>query len=87
MEHFAHRLRGDVPVVCDCEVIMGSLLAGSSLLVTTAVLFRWCLPRNGKLSPLVGTAWEPYVAVAFATGATIGAGFVVLGLTQFLAGA
>jgi len=44
-------------------------LAGGILaFVTTAVLFWYCLPRDGKIHRFVGTELEPYVAVAFCSG-------------------
>ncbi len=41
------------------------LIIGAVVLAITAVVFWMCLPRNGVPHRLVGTAWEPYVAVAF----------------------
>ncbi len=44
---------------------MTLLISGLVVLVLTAVLFWFCLPRNGKYHRFVGTEVEPYVAVAF----------------------
>ena len=40
-------------------------LIGAGVLGLTALLFWRILPRNGKVHPLVGTPWEPYVALLF----------------------
>jgi hypothetical protein len=47
---------------------MLTLLAGLAVFVATSVLFRRLMPRDGKTHRLVGTEWEPYVAVAFCAG-------------------
>jgi hypothetical protein len=44
---------------------MTSLIAGIAVLIVTAGIFLFCLPRGGKTHRFVGTEFEPYVAVAF----------------------
>ena len=58
---------------------MGSLIGGVIVFVLTAIVFWFCLPRDGKLHRFVDTEWEPYVGVAFCSA-------VALGLTLMLSG-
>jgi hypothetical protein len=58
---------------------MGSLIGGVIVFVLTAIMFWYCLPRDGKLHRFVDTEWEPYVGVAFCSA-------VALGLTLMLSG-
>jgi hypothetical protein len=58
---------------------MGSLIGGVIVFVLTALVFWYCLPRDGKLHRFVDTEWEPYVGVAFCSA-------VALGLTLMLSG-
>ena len=55
------------------------LISGVSVFVLTAIVFWYCLPRDGKLHRFVDTEWEPYVGVAFCSA-------VALGLTMMLSG-
>ena len=59
---------------------MGSLIGGVVVFVLTAIVFWYCLPRDGKLHRFVDTEWEPYVGVAFCSA-------VALGFTMILSGA
>jgi hypothetical protein len=58
---------------------MGLLVSGVVVFVLTAIVFWYCLPRDGKLHRFVDTEWEPYVGVAFCSA-------VALGLTMMLSG-
>ena len=58
---------------------MGSLIGGVIVFVLTAIVFWYCLPRDGKLHRFVDTEWEPYVGVAFCSA-------VALSLTMMLSG-
>jgi hypothetical protein len=58
---------------------MGSLIGGVIILVLTAIMFWYCLPRDGKRHRLVETEWEPYVGVAFCSA-------VALSFTMMLSG-
>ena len=58
---------------------MGSLIGGVIVFILTAIVFWYCLPRDGKLHRFVDTEWEPYVGVAFCSA-------VALGLTMMLSG-
>ena len=42
-----------------------TLVSGIAVFALTAVLFWYCLPRNGQYHRFVGTELEPYVGVAF----------------------
>jgi hypothetical protein len=55
------------------------LLSGVVVFVLTAIVFWYCLPRDGKLHRFVDTEWEPYVGVAFCSA-------VALGFTMMLSG-
>ncbi len=54
---------------------MGALI-GLAILAVTTGLFLLALPKNGKHHFLVGTQWEPYFAILFVLGASLGAGLV-----------
>jgi len=56
-----------------------NLVGGFIIFILTAIVFWYCLPRDGKLHRFVDTEWEPYVGVAFCSA-------VALGLTLMLAG-
>jgi hypothetical protein len=56
------------------------LISGVIVFVLTAIVFWYCLPRDGKLHRFVDTEWEPYVGVAFCSA-------VALGFTMILSGA
>lgn len=43
------------------------LLGGAAVMAANGLVFWLCLPRGGKPARFVGSAWEPYVAVVFAT--------------------
>jgi hypothetical protein len=58
---------------------MGLLISGVVVFALTAIVFWYCLPRDGKLHRLVDTEWEPYVGVAFCSA-------VALGFTMMLSG-
>jgi hypothetical protein len=51
---------------------MGVLISGVAVLAATLGAFAYCLPRGGRPRRFVGTALEPYVAVAFCTGFALG---------------
>ena len=56
------------------------LFSGVIVFVLTAIVFWYCLPRDGKLHRFVDTEWEPYVGVAFCSA-------VALSFTMILSGA
>ena len=51
-------------------------LIGAGIFGLTALLFWQILPRNGKVHPLIGTPWEPYVALLFVGGFGAGVGMI-----------
>jgi len=59
---------------------MYSLIIGAGVFVLTAIVFWYCLPRDGKTHRFVGTEWEPYIGVAFCAA-------VALACTMMLSGA
>jgi hypothetical protein len=65
---------------------MNLLISGIAILVIGALLFWYCLPRGGKTHRLVGTEWEPYVAVAFCAGVAISFSMILSGIIALLSG-
>jgi hypothetical protein len=65
---------------------MESLVWGAIIFVVAVALFWYSLPRGGKTNRFVGTALEPYVAVAFCVG--IGLSFILMlfGASAFMEG-
>lgn len=55
-------------------------LAGIVVLALTLATFWHLLPRRGRLHPVVGTEWEPYVATAVVFFGVMGLGFALLPL-------
>ncbi len=58
---------------------MFSAIGGIVVLLLTVAVFVGLLPRGGQTHRLVGTEWEPYVAVGICSG-------TALGLTMLLSG-
>ena len=58
---------------------MGLLIGGVIVFALTALVFWYCLPRDGKRHRFVETEWEPYVGVAFCSA-------VALSFTMMLSG-
>jgi len=50
---------------------MTLLISGLIVLLLTALIFWYCLPRGGKPHRFVGTELEPYVGVAFTTAVAL----------------
>jgi hypothetical protein len=65
---------------------MYSLIAGAVLLVLTALTFWYCLPRDGRTHRLVGTEWEPYVAVAFCAAVALSSTLMLSGAINLASG-
>ena len=63
---------------------MGSLIGGVIVFVLTAIVFWYCLPRDGKLHRFVDTEWEPYVGVAFCSAVALGLTLMLSGLLNLL---
>jgi len=59
---------------------MIQLITGAVVLVLTAIVFWYCLPRDGKTHRFVGTELELYVGVAFCSA-------IALSFTLMLSGA
>ena len=59
---------------------MINLAGGIAIFVVTAIVFWYCLPRDGKTHRFVGTEFEPYVGVAFCSA-------IALSLTMLVSGA
>lgn len=60
------------------------VLIGGGIFVLTALLFWRILPRNGKVHPLVGTRWEPYVALLIVGGGGLGLGMGLIWTVSIL---
>ena len=56
---------------------MDALIGGGMFGLTTLLFWR-ILPRNGKVHPLVGTRWEPYIALLFVGGFGAGVGMIMV---------
>ena len=65
---------------------MGSLIGGVIVFILTAIVFWYCLPRDGKLHRFVDTEWEPYVGVAFCSAVALGFTMMLSGVLNFLGG-
>jgi hypothetical protein len=59
---------------------MWTVIAGGAVITVTGALFWRCLPRDGKKHRWVGTELEPYIAVAFTAGASLGLTLILSGL-------
>ncbi len=59
-------------------------LIGLVILLVTAVLFWTALPKGDKAHVLVGTRWEPYFAIVFVMGASLGFGLVAVWVVDWM---
>jgi hypothetical protein len=60
------------------------LISGIVLMVLTAAIFFYSLPRNGKTAWFVGTEFEGYAVVLMVGGFGLGAVFILLGITELM---
>ena len=65
---------------------MINLLAGTVILVVTAIVFWYCLPRDGKMHRFVGTELEPYVGVAFCSAIALSFTMILSGVINMAGG-
>ncbi len=63
---------------------MLSVLAGAAVLVLTAAVFWYCLPRGGRPHRFVGTELEPYVGVAFCAAIALGCTMLLSGIINVM---
>jgi hypothetical protein len=56
---------------------MFSLIAGIAVVTLTALLFWRTLPREGKTHWIAGSRWEPYYAILFILGVSLGVGLMI----------
>jgi len=64
---------------------MLALVIAVALLVGSVLLFRLAMPpSSGAKRWFIGTAWEPYIAVALVAGMVISLGLVVLSVTDLI---
>jgi hypothetical protein len=63
---------------------MGSLIGGVIVFILTAIVFWYCLPRDGKLHRFVDTEWEPYVGVAFCSAVALSFTLMLSGVLNLL---
>ena len=59
---------------------MGTAAIGAAVFAITAVVFWYCLPRDGRYHRFVGTELEPYVGVAFCSAIALSFTMIVSGL-------
>jgi hypothetical protein len=52
-------------------------------LTVSLVAFWYCLPKDGRLMPLVGTMWEPYVAIALTMGSILSFGAIAISVVDY----
>ena len=52
-------------------------------LAASLAVFWYCLPKNGKMMPLVGTVWEPYVAIAITMGCILSVGSIAVAIVDY----
>jgi len=57
---------------------------GLAVFAVTGILFWRCLPRDGTMHRFVGTEWEPYVSVAFTSGAALGFTMILSGVLDMM---
>ena len=57
---------------------------GLLVFAVASVLFWRCLPRDGKTHRFVGTEWEPYIGVAFTSGAALGFTMILSGVLDVI---
>jgi hypothetical protein len=62
------------------------LIGGAVVLVVTAIVFWYCLPKHGVTHRFVGTELEPYVGVAFCSAVALGFTMMVSGAINVAAG-
>ena len=63
---------------------MGSLIGGVIVFVLTAIVFWYCLPRDGKLHRFVDTEWELFVGGAFCSAVALGLSMMLSGVLSLL---
>jgi hypothetical protein len=65
---------------------MVSLASGVAVFVVTAVIFWYCLPRDGKMHRFVDTEFEPYVGVAFCSAIALSFTMILSGVINMAGG-
>ena len=63
---------------------MGLLILGGVVLLSALGIFLYCLPRGGKTHRLVGTEFEPYVAVAIVAGLAVSFVLMLSGVIELV---
>ena len=64
---------------------MFALVVAIATRVGRVVLFRFAMPpRSGAKRWVIGTAWEPYVAVLLVCGLVMSVGYLVLTITDLV---
>lgn len=62
------------------------LITGAVVFVLTAIVFWYCLPRDGKTHRFVDTEWEPYVGVAFCAAVALACTMILSGVFNIMGG-
>lgn len=60
------------------------ILIGALGLAISVAAFLSCLPKNGRTMPLVGTVWEPYVAIFVTMGSILSFGAMAMGIVDIV---
>lgn len=63
---------------------MLNVLLGAAVFGATAVAFRYALPVDGKIQRWMTPNVEPYMAIAFVGGASLGLGLMIVGAVTML---
>ncbi len=63
---------------------MALIVSGVVVLAATIFVFIFMMPRGGKVHRLVGTEWEPYVAVAFTAAVALGFTLTLSGVLKLI---
>ena len=58
------------------------ILVGVVGLAISAVAFWYCLPRHGRLMPLVNTVWEPYIVIVITMSMILSFGAIAIGVVD-----
>ena len=56
------------------------LVVGIIGFAASIAAFWYSLPKNGRTMPLVGTIWEPYVAITITMGSILSFGAMAIGI-------
>ena len=58
------------------------IIVGLLGLAISIAAFWYCLPRHGRLMPLVNTVWEPYIVIIITMGTILSLGALAVGVVD-----